>query len=258
MKKLALVPALALAAAPALADDRFRADVSVGFADISGSYESSEEDATIPSVDLDGDLGISGSNSALQARLWGKISKHHRLQLDAFDVDDSGHSNREVPVTILGVPFPVEALIDSTFSITYVRATYGWAPIASDRADVELQVGLERCEASSTIHATDAILGIYSANRSDSRSEVGPVLGAHVLLYPIKRLELEGYLTYAWLPISGTDIKFDDALVAAAFHAAGPLWVRAGYRIVDVNVDDPNFKADLSSHGPFAGVVLKF
>lgn len=256
---LTLLVLLGATGAVAVADsfeERVRADLDIGLLELTGSYEAFDPDASLRSVDLASDLGIEGSEATPGVRVALRLGKRHRITLDYLDADDSGSTVAVIPLMVGGIPFDVEADVDATFSLTAARVTYGFAPVVTDTVDVTLTAGLQHLKAEASVTATDRILGIYSITRTDTRSEVGPVVGANLVAHLAGRWELAASADYSTLPLGETDISFVDARFGVGFRVAEIFWVRAGYRIVDTDVDDDDFVLDLSVRGPFLGVTL--
>lgn len=250
--------ALLLAAAAAAADDRFRLDVTLGQGELTGSYETSDPDASIPSIDLEGDLAFEGPESIPGARLAVKVTPRQKLIIDYVKFEDDGRDLVSVPFDVGGQTVFVDVLADGQFEMTSIRAGYAYSLVRTDSATVDVLAGLERLEATGSITATDSYLGVLSYRRSDSKSETGPVLGVMMDVLLLERLSFDAHASYARLPLTSTDVQFLDAEAAVAFRLFSGLWARAGYRLIDTDVEGDDYQLDLEGRTLTLGVTIRY
>lgn len=229
-----------------------RFDAALFRAELSGSYASFDPDAGLPSLDLESDLGITDAGNTPAVRLT-LLRNRQVLVIDYLDF--GGDGSQQSDIDIEGVPLPAQ--VDASVDFRSLRLAYAYAVVVDESAYIGIELGLQQLEAEGRVTVTEDVLGTFSVSRSDDRSETGPVAGADVQLRFTPNFETQGRLSYAWLPLSDRDITFLDAEVSAAYRIGGMFWLRAGYRWLDIDVDDDEFNLDVTTQGPFAGITLR-
>jgi hypothetical protein len=241
---------MTLAASPVLADEMI--SIKGGYIQLKpdGKFAVSSGNVKGTSVDMD-DLGFDDSeNYLVEAAL--KFGSF-RLYAAYMPVSFSGDEVLTQDINFNGETYIAGSKVDSDLNIDLYQAGLAWYLIDVDDLPVRLQLGPEL---SALYIKADAKMkeNVYNLNESDSINMPLATIGLR------GRLALGDYLGVAgrvgYLGYDGN--TFIDADAQVEFSPIPMLGLFAGYRYLDIDIDESDVLINATFTGPFAGAMVRF
>lgn len=240
-----------LCATPALADELL--SLKAGYAKLTpkGEFEVSDAGLVGTSIDFDDDLGFDDSE---------EVSLEVGLQLGAFrlfaaylPVSFSGNGTLTKSINFSGETFTVGSQVSSDVKLDIYEAGLAWYLVNIDDAPVRVQLGPEIA-----VKYVDADIKMQADLLDLDESEK---IGA-----PIPTIGLRGRVAMAdFLGIAGRvgylaydDNSFLDVDAQVELSPLPLVGIFAGYRYLDVDVDEDDVVIDASFDGPYVGALVRF
>jgi hypothetical protein len=242
---------LSLLASPAGADEIFSfkagylslhptGDVAVSTGDVPGTV-----------LDLDDDLGIDGDHGFMAEA---------SLQLGSFRLfaaylptSFSGDNLLTEDIEFNGETFVAGSHVESDVEIDIYEAGLAWLVVDVDDLPVRIQLGPEVA-----VKYVDARVEMkestYSLKESESIGVPVPSFGARARLAFGDYLGVLGRIGY--FKYQGNSFMDLDAQVE--FSPVPMIGVFAGYRYMDIDVDENDVYIDATLAGPYAGALIRF
>lgn len=246
-----LIALLALSVSPVCADELF--SLKAGYHNLTptGEFAVSTAGFTGTPIDMDDDLNFDDSED---------FYAEAALQLGAFrlfaaylPLEFEGSGTLTENVVFNGEIFTVGAQVDSNVQLDVYEAGLTWHIINIDDLPTRIQLGPEL-----TVKYVDASLAVREdlTSRSESDSIAVPIptigLRGRIALGDYFGLSARaGYLEY-------NDSSFLDADAQIEFSPLPLVGVFAGYRYMDIDVDEDDVIIDATLDGPFVGALVRF
>lgn len=248
---LAATSLLVLLASTALADEMLSfkggylslnpdGDVAVSSSDIPGTV-----------LDLDDDLGMDDSDDFfLEAAL--QLGSF-RLFAAYLPINFSGDSVLSENIVFSGETFVTGSRVESEVDIDIYEAGLAWFLINVDDLPVRIQVGPEV-----SVKYIDTYVKLRDGDLDLSESEdFGvplPTVGVRGRLAVADFLGVVGRAGYA----EYSDNSFMDVDAQIEFSPLPLVGLFAGYRYLDIDVDESDVLIDATFSGPYAGALIRF
>jgi len=202
-------------------------------------------------VDIEDDLGIDDDDGffAEAALQLGDF----RLFTSYLPISFSGSSVLSTDIDFNGETFSVGNRIDSALDIDIYEAGLAWFLINLDDLPLRIQVGPEVAVKyiDTRIEMKDKAIGI---EESESVGVPIPSLGARARIAIADYLSVVGRVGY--LEYKGNSLTDIDAQVE---YSPIPLvGIFAGYRYLDMDIDEDDLLLDAKFSGPHAGALIRF
>lgn len=239
-----------LTVAPAAADELFSLKAGYQKLNPDGQFAVSTGGLLGSTVDLDDDLGFDDSED---------ISLEAAVQLGDFrlfaaylPINFSGDGFLRETIDFNGETFVAGSHIKSEVDIDIYEAGLAWYLINTDDLPARIQLGPEIA-----IKYVDASIDMRD-NNGVSESESVAV--------PVPTIGLRGRIAIAdFLGVVGRagymeydDNSFFDVDAQVEFSPLPLVGLFAGYRYLDVDIDEDDFMIDASFKGPYAGALIRF
>lgn len=252
MRSAAAALLLALAATPALAvEPNIYLNRSEWFATLAGNGETGKRGPdrsfdVVETLDLDVDEQVSSLDFFL------RLGKS-RFMLSWNQARYSGEELLDDPLVFEGTTYPAGNKLRSVLHYNRWRLIYGRPVVNRQRIAVGFLFGLEDY----LIEQDARMQGVpKETSKVDSRV---PIIGASVVLHPIRYLRVYGEVTATNMKAGGVDSTLLGVLARVEYDLyAELLAISFGYRyaIAEVEDDDEAFY-DLDQRGISAGLTLK-
>jgi hypothetical protein len=252
MKRLLPIFAIfSLLAAPALADELF--SLKGGYLKLNpdGKFAVSGGGVKGSNVDMDDDLGFDDSENFFVegAMKFGSF----RIFAAYMPIKFSGNGVLSQNIEFNGETFFAGSKVDSDVNVDLYQAGLAWYLINFDDLPVRLQVGPEL-----TAIYIDADLKMqedaFGLNESDSAGAPVATIGLRGRLALADYLGVGGRVGY----LKFRDNSFWDADIQAEFSPIPFVGLFAGYRYLDIDVDENDVLIDATFEGPYAGAMFRF
>ena len=202
-------------------------------------------------VDLQDDLGLDDSNDftgeiALQ---WG----NGRLSLNYLPINFSGTGTLSETLVIDDQTFTVGTKVHSDLTLDIYDIGYTYYFVNVDDLPTRVQLGLE---IAAKIADADFSIKENGTNTTVSESALLPIptLGARARIALADFVGVSGRIGY----MGYADAHFMDAEAQIEFSPLPLLGIYAGYRYLDLEIDNDDFYVSTEISGPFAGLMLRF
>ena len=242
---------LALTVSPVCADELF--SLKAGYHQLTpdGEFAVSAGGFSGTPIDMDEDLNFDDSED---------FYAEAALQLGAFrlfaaylPLEFTGSGTLSEDIVFNGETFTIGTRVDSAVELDVFEAGLAWYLINIDDLPTRIQLGPELA-----VKYVDATLAVDEnlTGRSESESVAVPIptigLRARIALGDYFGLSARaGYLEY-------DKNSFLDADVQVEFSPLPLVGVFAGYRYVDIDVDEEDVLIDATLDGPFVGALIRF
>ena len=235
----------ALSIVPAMADEMI--SFKAGYLSLSPEGEFAVFSGGIGTkVDMEDDLGFDDSEEFMAEAVVQLGS--FRLTAGYLPLKFSG-SGSTTGIIFNGQPFV--GTVDSDVDIDLYDVGLTWYLLNFDDLPVRLQLGPE-----ASIKYVDADISMQSSTASESESVSAPIptiglrgrVGISDFLGLVGRV---GYLEY-------DDNSFLDADVQLEFSPLPLVGIFAGYRYLDIEVDESDVFLDVTFDGPYGGALIRF
>ena len=247
----ALVALFSMLACPAFADEIFSLKAGYITLDPEGEVAVSTSGLAGTRLDIDDELGFDDDadyfvEAALQLGSF-------RLFAAYLPLSFSGASVLTENINFNGETFVVGSRVDSEVDLDIYEAGIAWYLVNVDDAPVRVQIGPELAVKYVDVHvemqASDAGL-----NESEGIGVPVPTLGARARVAVGDYLGVVGRVGY----MEYDDNSFLDVDAQVEFSPLPMVGLFAGYRHMDIDVDENDLFIDASFAGPYAGAMVRF
>lgn len=248
---LPLLAMFSLIASPVLADEMFA--LKGGYLKLrpKGNFSVSSGGVKGTSVDMDDDLGFDDSENYLVegAMKFGSF----RIFAAYMPVKFSGDGVLSQNINFNGETFIAGSQVDSDVDIKFYQAGLAWYLINLDDQPVRLQLGPEL-----TAIYIDADLKMqentYGLQESASAGAPVATIGLRGRVAMGDYVGVAGRVGY----LDFKDNSFLDADVQVELSPLPMVGIFAGYRYLDVDVDESDVVINATFDGPYAGAMIRF
>lgn len=248
---VALIALVSFLASPAFADERFSFKPGYLALNPTGDVAVSVDGLTGTLLDVEGDLGMDDSEdyfveAALQLGAF-------RLFAAYLPLSFSGTSVLTSDVSFNGETFVLGSRVESDVNVDIYEAGLAWFLVNIDDMPVRIQFGPEMAVkyVDASVELQDNSFGL---NESESVGVPVPTLGARMRVSVADYLSVIGRVGY--LKYDGNSFMDVDAQIECSPLPLVGLF--AGYRYLDIEVDDNDVFIDTSFAGPYAGALIRF
>lgn len=241
---------LGLAAAPAAADELL--SFKAGYQKLNPDGEFAVTGGGLPgsTVDLDDDLGFDDSEEYnLEAALQ---LGDFRLFAAYLPINFSGNGILKETIDFDGETFVAGSHVKSDINIDIYEAGLAWYLVNFDDLPARVQFGPEL--AVKYVDASIDMADSTGLNVSESITAPIPTVGVRGRVAVADLLGVvgrAGYMEYG-------DNSFFDVDAQVEFSPLPMVGVFAGYRYLDIDIDEDDFLIDTSFKGPYAGAMIRF
>lgn len=248
---VSLIVFVSFLASPAFADETFSFKAGYLTLNPSGDVAVSADELTGTILDVEDDLGMDDSEDYfLEAA----------LQLGAFrlfaaylPLSFSGTSVLTRDISFNGETFVLGSRVESDVNVEIYEAGLAWFLVDIDDMPVRVQFGPEMA-----VKYVDASVDLqddsFALNESESVGVPVPTLGARARVSVADYLGVVGRVGY--LKYDGN--SFMDVDVQIECSPLPLVGLFAGYRYLDIEVDENDVFIDTSFAGPYAGAMIRF
>lgn len=201
-------------------------------------------------ADLEDDLNLDDSEE-LTAEIALNFGDF-RLSVNYLPIDFSGVGQLSVPVEIDGQTFTVGTVVASDVTIDLYDVGLTYYLLNFDDLPTRFQLGLEL--AVKVAEAESTIRDGLGNTATESVSAPIPTVGVRTRIALADFLGLTGRIGY----LEYDDNHFLDAEAQLEFSPLPTVGVYAGYRILDLKIDDDDLFVETEFSGPFAGAMVRF
>ena len=251
IRKVLLLSVLSVSlASSALADEIFSLKLGYLSLDADGTF-AANDGIVGTEIDFDNDLNFDDSeNVYAQAALqFGRL----RISAEYLPLDFSGNNTITRNITFGGLTFPAGTNVSSDVEMNVFDFAMAFHLIDVDDGPLRVQLGPEvavkiadvdlsfRDTASGTVESVSATVPV-------------PTIGARGRIAFSDYAGVVGRIGY--LEVSGNSVL--DADIQLEFSPLPLLGIFAGYRYIDVDVDESDVIVNSTFSGPYAGVLARF
>lgn len=248
---LLLLFVLLVGAVPCLADElvSFKAGYLVLTPD--GSFAIDGQGIGGTRVDFQNDLDVADSEEffAEAALQLGPF----RLAASYLPVEFSGSETLDRTVFFNGASFDVNSKVHSRVALDLYECALAWYVLNFDDLPVRLQVGPELA-----VKLVDVSLSVQESgaglSERESVTSVLPTVGVRARVGLADFLSFNGRLGY----LGYDDSHVFDLDAQVEFSPVPLVGVFAGYRLLDLEVDDSGVFIDATLDGPYLGAMVRF
>ncbi len=249
-KSLAVLLLSSVFSAPALADETF--SLKIGFASIDpDGVFAGENGGSATRIDFDDDLNFD-SSEGVYAEAAFQLGPF-RLSGAYLPLDFSGNGTITSSITFDGTTFPASTNVASTVEMEIFDIGVAFHIINFDDGPMRVQLGPEVA-----VKITDVDMSVRDTSGGPtervSATVPVPTIGARGRIAFSDYVGVVGRIGY--LEIS--ENSFLDAEIQIEYSPVPTLGVFAGYRYIDVDVDESGVILQSTFAGPFAGVFARF
>lgn len=209
-----------------------RAGVYASYWDATLDGEARIDGATPGSTyDLRDDVGLDEEDGITEIGAWFHPIGRHRLRFAALKGSFEGGSaiGRSLPVG--GVVLPPSTPVESSLDLKMYKGVYGYSFVNMDVVNVAAVAGVDYIDVRNQI---ETVGSTYAA-----RIKGGvPIVGVTAQFSPVGFFRLYGEATYANWDSGDIDASIVDIAVRAEFYVAHFLGIGAGYRALELEVED--------------------
>lgn len=250
-RALAFVALFCLLASPAFADESFSLKAAYFTLNPSGDVGVSGAGVTGSNLDVEDDLGIDDDAGyfAEMAFQWGAF----RLFAAYLPISFSGDNQLTRDIDFRGETFVLGSRVESDVTIDIYEAGLAWFLVNFDDMPVRVQFGPELAlkYVDAWIELQDKAEGL---REDESLGVPVPTLGARARVAVGDSLGVIGRVGY----MEYNDNSFLDVDVQVEFSPLPMVGVFAGYRHLDIDVDENDVYIDAAFAGPYAGALVRF
>ncbi|MFC1709692.1 hypothetical protein ACFL2J_06530 [Candidatus Omnitrophota bacterium] len=202
-------------------------------------------------IDLVDDLGM-GAEDFPEVRLKWNTGPNSMLRFAYTQVSYGGDKNIERTITFAGQTYTVGALTSSELEVNYYRLGWAWQFI--NIADDTIKAGLLL---DAKAFMLDVSLDAPSLGFSEAEdfAIVLPTIGGILDINLGEKLNL--FFEASGLPSAGYGHLYD-AEIGIKFIPIKNLSIIAGYRVIDIELEDDNNYGEMDITGPFFGATFRF
>ncbi len=251
IRLLGFVALISLLASPSLADEIFSFKTGYLALSPSGDVAVSVEGLSGTTLDVEDDLGIEESedffvDAALQ---FGSF----RLFAAYLPVNFSGNSVLTRDISFNGENFVLGSRVASEVNIDMYEAGLAWFLLNIDDLPTRIQFGPELAVKyiDARVELKDNVAGL---NESQNVGVPIPTLGMRARVALADSLSVAGRVGY----LKYSDSSFMDADAQVEFSPVPLVGLFAGYRLMEIDVDESDVLIDATFAGPYAGAFVRF
>lgn len=241
---------LTILSSPAIGDEI--ASLKAGYMLLSPSGEfAAEENGIGTIIDVEGDLGLDDSQNIMAEAAFSLGDL--KLTVGYLPISSEGDSTLSRTIIFNGQVYPVNSSVSSSIDLDILDIGLTYHFINIDDAPTRLQLGVELAA-----KLTDAQASIvdFTTGVSESASEKVPLptigLRARVALSDFIGINGKlGYLGYS-------DNHFLDADVQLEVSPIPLVGLFAGYRYLDIAIDESDIYVDAAFSGFYGGALIRF
>jgi len=252
VKRTVLLLALfGLTASPVCADELFSFKAAYQKLNPDGDFAVSTDSLTGTSVDMDDDLGFDDSEDYYMEAA---------LQLGSFrlfaayqPINFSGDGILTETIDFNGETFVTGSHVESDIDIDIYEAGLAWYLVNIDDLPVRVQLGPEVAVkyVDAQIDMTETGTGL---SESESIRAPLPTVGLRGRVAVADLLGVIGRVGY----MEYSDNSFLDVDAQVEFSPLPMVGVFAGYRYLDIDIDEDDVAIDASFDGPYVGALIRF
>lgn len=210
-------------------------------------------------VDLENLLGVGSDKSTWRVDGFYRLgsSRRHQIDVHYYNSRRSGSRVLDQDIQVGDQIFPVNAVVDTRFDLTFVNADYSYAFLQDDRVRLAAAVGL---------HVTGVELKLQEVGGSAQVEEQSftaplPVVGLKADIALTQRWRLRGGIDVFYLSLSGYQGVLADSILAVEYLPFKHIGFGAGVNSLRINVKaDGNSDTGLDLNGRlnfrFTGALL--
>lgn len=234
--------------------DRIRASALYWRGNLNGKLGLGEIEEIPRFLDVENELGISGSSGGYILEAHIGAGKRHRFLVATSKLEHSGDNVLHIDETIGGVPVDVQIPLQSVINMREFRFNYSLLFVARPEAEIGLLAGVGWFEAFAAI---DTPIGDASVKLSTPY----PNFGGQVMINPVGRVRFYAALTgFPRVNVEEFEGWLADFQIRGEVFLIENVGVTVGYRSYHMDfrldVDDPNF--DLKWDGFFFGAQVRY
>lgn len=216
-----------------------------------GIFAVNSGDISGTKVDFDDDLNFDDSEE-LFAEMALNLG-NFRLAAGYLPINFSGRSNLSQTIIFNGKPFLVNSDVKSSVDMDIYDLGLTWNVLNIDDLPVRVQLGPEL-----SVKVVDADVSMVDhttgLSESDSQTAPVPTLGARARIGLSDWVALVGRVGY--MEYDGNSFLDVDGQIE--FSPIPLIGVFAGYRYLDLDIDESGLFIDATLDGPYAGVLARF
>jgi len=240
-----------LSVSPVCADELFSFKASYQKLNPEGDFAVSTDNLTGTSVDMDDDLDFDDSEDYyLEAALqWGSLRLFAAYQPINFSADGVLAET----VDFDGETFVAGSHVDSDIDIDIYEAGLAWYLVNIDDLPVRVQLGPEVAVKyiDAQIDATETGTGLKESESVKAPVPTVGLRGRVAIADLIGVVGRVGYMEYS-------DNNLLDVDAQVEFSPLPMVGVFAGYRYLDIDIDEDDVMIDASFDGPYVGAMVRF
>lgn len=202
-------------------------------------------------IDLVDDLGV-GAEDFPEVRLRWNTGPNSMLRFAYTQVSYGGDKNIERTIQFNGQSYTVGALVNSDLEVDYFRLGWAWQFINIGQDTIKIGPLLEVKAFLLDVSLDAPALGI---SESEDFMIALPTIGGILDINLGEKLNL--FAEISGLP-SADYGHFCDAEIGIKFIPIKNLTIIAGYRVIDIELEDDNSYGEVDMTGPFFGATFRF
>ena len=204
-------------------------------------------------IDVDDDLGFDDYEFNLAGSANLRLGRHD-FWFDALSIDMSTSNTAERTFTYGSITIPVSRAIESDIDVSLYDFRYGYSFFELESDGFRLGPTIGVAYFNLKVKVTDLVTGADSSIDEE---------------FPIPRIGVQGAIPYGNFQfegeLSGLFIDYDDFKgyavegdFSVAWRPYGNLGLVGGYRVIAADVDYKNDNFDITFHGPYLGVEIRY
>ncbi|MFT7287017.1 MAG: hypothetical protein ACI87W_001126 [Halieaceae bacterium] len=236
-------------------DPRFSVSVGAFFTDRDSKTRLDGTAGEGSDVDLEGDLGIDGSDTVLRLDGYWRFAEKHRIDFSVFDLSRTASTQIDKEFTWKDTTYSIDTQLDTSLDLSIYKASYSWLFMKRDWGFVAATAGLYVADMGVSI-------SVPETNSSEGGGVTAPL--------PVVGLRGEYNLNDRWSLRGSAEIfaveygdysgSLSDIFAGIDFSATEHVALGLGFNAVqlDVGVEKSNFNGDFDWSYSGAMAYLKF
>jgi hypothetical protein len=211
-------------------------------------------------IDLEQDLRLDDFDTAPQLDLTVRLTPHHRIDLDYFQLSRSESHALDRQITFGDETFDVNAEVSADLDVQLGQINYGWSFLNNGRTELGVSIGAYIARLEAELRGR---VGTSTEAKERADTTVGfPVLGAHGALAITPQWVISGQAQWLQLSVDDYDVTLSQLSLELDYQIMEHIGLSAGYSYynMDIERDDNDFSGelDLGFQGPSLGVSFYF
>ncbi len=246
-----VIALLAFLAPPAFADELLSFKAGYLTLNPEGKAAVSENAIAGTIVDLEGDLALDGDDSYFAEAAFQFAD--FRLFAAYLPINFSGENLLTQSVNFNGETFAANSRVKTDVEINIYEAGLAWFMINLDDTPLRVQFGPEI--SAKYVDVSIDLQNVFSSqSASDSAHVAVPSVGARLRVGVADYLGVIGRIGY----MEYNDNSFMDVDAQVEFSPLPLVGLYAGYRYLDIDVNESDVFIDATFSGPYAGAMVRF